>query len=70
MEVNSTKPSPSVRVPFCYTLTLRRAQKLTGGNQSFLSQVFNFKLGCFLLGVYCIAFTNMPTSRVENSAQV
>jgi hypothetical protein len=35
-----------------------------------LGRVFNFKLGCFDYEHNCMAKTNMPTFKVENSAQV
>jgi hypothetical protein len=38
--------------------------------KSCVSQVFNFKLGCFTKCVQFMAFTNMTESKLGNSAQV
>ncbi len=39
-------------------------------DKSCLGRVFNFKFGCLCAECNCMAYPSMPTSRVENSAQV
>jgi len=41
-----------------------------GKLKSGLNQVFYFKLGCFCYECNCMAYTNTPTFRVENSEQI
>jgi hypothetical protein len=60
-----------VVVPAKFYLPTARSTKANGKQpESCLGRVYNFQLGCFCYECIGMAYTNTPTSSVENLAQV